>query len=124
MTFGTRSSVGHHIGIAALLEAVGEDANGKHDDPMQGSNNASFTVNCTDSATAPQAAAPAPAQAVTARVTTVNLKVTPAEYHGECPASVQLVGTITSTAPGTAYYMRASAKLGHSAPRERCSAAE
>jgi hypothetical protein len=116
MTFGTRSSVGHHIGIAALLEAVGEDANGKHDDSMQGSNNASFTVNCTDSDAhaAPLAAAPTPAQTVTARVTTVNLKVTPAEYLGECPVAVQLVGTITSTAPGTAYYQFQAGAVGAS----------
>jgi len=116
MTFGTRSSVGHHIGIAALLEAVGEDANGKHDDPMHGSNNASFTVNCTDSATpaAPLAAASAAAQTVTARVTAVDLKVTPADFHGECPAVVQLVGTITSTAPGTAYYQFQAGALGAS----------
>jgi hypothetical protein len=117
MTFGTESSVGHHIGISALLQAAGEDAKGNYDDAsMQGSNNVSFTVNCTSAGTAAPvpAAAPATSSAATpaasaapaaeARVTAVDLKVTPAEYTGVCPVTVQLQGTFTANAPGSAYY--------------------
>jgi hypothetical protein len=39
---------GNQIGVGALLEAIGEDASGKHDMLMKGSNNANFTVTCTN----------------------------------------------------------------------------
>jgi hypothetical protein len=104
---------GDQIGVGAILEAIGEDASGNHDMSMRGSNNSSFTINCTSAAAAPartpavqaspQPAPPVPA-ATNARVTVVNLQVSPVDYTGVCPVTVQLVGTLTASGPGTAYY--------------------
>jgi plastocyanin len=91
---------GNQIGVGAILEATGEDASGNHDMFMKGSNNASFTITCTDAATA----SPQPPTVSNARVTAVDLQVTPAAYSGVCPVTVQLVGTLTADGPGSAYY--------------------
>jgi hypothetical protein len=107
---------GNEIGVGAILEAIGEDASGKHDAFMKGSNNASFSINCTGIAAtpanaptpqaAPQLTPPAapPAPATNARVTGVKLSVSPSEYNGVCPVTVRLVGTFTASGPGPAYY--------------------
>ncbi len=103
---------GDQIGVGAILEAIGEDASGKHDIPVQGSNNASFTITCTGAANAspppPTSGAPpqsnAPASASNASVTAVDLQVTPAAYSGVCPVTVQLVGMLIADGPGSAYY--------------------
>ena len=91
---------GNQIGVGAILEATGEDASGNHDMFMKGSNNASFTITCTDAATA----SPQPPTVSNARVTAVDLQVAPAAYSGVCPVTVQLVGTLTADGPGSAYY--------------------
>jgi hypothetical protein len=103
---------GNQIGVGAILEAIGEDASGNHDMFMKGSNNASFTITCTDTASAspqpPTSGAPSqsttPTTASNARVTAVDLQVTPAAYSGVCPVTVQLVGTLMADGPGSAYY--------------------
>jgi hypothetical protein len=112
---------GNQIGVSAILEAIGEDASGKHDMSMKGSNNASFTINCTSAAAAPartpaaqaspQLGPPVPA-ATNARVTSVNLQVSPSDYTGVCPVTVQLVGTLTASGPGTAYYQFQAGAVG------------
>ncbi|MGO8759661.1 MAG: hypothetical protein ACLQG3_16205 [Terracidiphilus sp.] len=102
---------GNEIGVGAILEAIGEDAAGNHDAFMKGSNNASFTVNCTGTAStaparipAPQPVPASPPHAGDARVTSVDLQVTPLHYTGACPVTVKLVGTIKADGPGTAYF--------------------
>jgi hypothetical protein len=112
---------GNQIGVGAILEAIGEDASGKHDMSMKGSNNASFTINCTSAGAAPartpaaqaspQFAPPVPA-AANARVTAINLQVSPMDYTGVCPVTVQLVGTLTASGPGTAYYQFQAGAVG------------
>jgi len=38
---------GNNMGVYAILEAIGEDANGNHGIPTQGSNNSEFNITCT-----------------------------------------------------------------------------
>ncbi|MGA2908429.1 MAG: hypothetical protein ABSE36_12055 [Terracidiphilus sp.] len=106
---------GNEIGVGAILEAIGEDTSGNHDASMKGSNNASFSINCTGNAAAaparppyspptPQAAQPAPAHAGNAGVTSVAIQVTPQRYTGVCPVTVKLIGTFTASGPGPAYF--------------------
>ncbi len=112
---------GDQIGVGAILEAIGEDASGNHGASMQGSNNASFTINCTGNAaaaparppylpSAPQAAPPAPV--LNARVTSVAIQVTPQHYTGVCPVAVKLVGTLQADGPGPAYFQFQAGAVG------------
>ena len=110
---------GNEIGVGAILEAIGEDASGKHDVFMKGSNNSSFTVTCTGTASAapaptpaPQAAPLAPAPTGNARVTSVSIQVTPQHYTGACPVSVKLVGTLHASGPGSAYFTFQAGAVG------------
>ncbi|MGO9324256.1 MAG: hypothetical protein ACLP07_06810 [Terracidiphilus sp.] len=116
---------GNEIGVGAILEAIGEDTSGNHDASMKGSNNASFSINCTGIAAAaparppyspptPQAAQPAPAPAGNARVTSVAIQVTPQHYTGACPVAVKLVGTLEADGPGPGYYQFQAGAVGAS----------
>ncbi len=110
---------GNQIGVGAILEAVAEDEHGNHDEPMMGSNNASFMITCTNATTVappkslkPQPTPAAPAAPGKARVTDVELSVTPSEYNGVCPVNVQLVGRFKADGPGPAYYQFQAGTLG------------
>lgn len=119
MTFAPEPGFGNHIGVAAILEAGGEDASGNHDMTMKGSNNASFMVNCTGTAStaparlpAPQAIPPVPPASGPVRVTSVSIQVSPQHYTGTCPVAVQLVGTIHASGPGSAYFSFQAGAVG------------
>ncbi len=101
---------GNQIGVGAILEAIGEDASGNHGASMQGSNNASFTINCTGTCCRRAGATPvftirstsrSASPGANARVTSVAIQVTPQHYTGVCPVAVKLVGTLHSRRAGT-----------------------
>ncbi|MGA2572519.1 MAG: hypothetical protein ABSF23_18580, partial [Terracidiphilus sp.] len=110
---------GNQIGVGAILEAIGEDASGKRDAFMKGSNNTDFTITCTGTASTaplriptPQPIPIAPPPAGNVRVTSVSLQVTPMHYTGVCPVPVKLVGTLKASGPGTAYFQFQAGAVG------------
>ena len=116
ITFEATSGPGTQIGVSAILQAGGEDASGNPDLLVESSNNADFTVTCTEAAAAeaptPEASPPTPSPAANPRMTAVELSVTPARYKGECPVPVKLVGTLKADGPGTAYFQFQAGALG------------
>ncbi len=116
ITFGADSGPGTHIGVSAMVQAVGEDASGNHDGLVRSSSNAEFMISCTAAAPAvapgAEAGAPAPAPAAGPRMTAVGLSVTPTRYSGACPVQVKLVGTLKADGPGTAYFQFQAGALG------------
>jgi len=98
------------------LEAAMQGPDGKHG-PVTVSNVVPEDFKCAGGASAGSqtttpANQPATAGTANARVTAVRLEVVPAEYSGPCPAKVQLVGTITTDGPGTAYYQFQAGAVG------------
>jgi len=64
------------------------------------------------SSPAPQAVPQAPATAAPARVTAVELSVSPRQYSGACPIPVKLVGRLQADGPGAAYFQFQAGAVG------------
>jgi hypothetical protein len=116
-TQGEWSSTGVNAHAETSVEAQGSGSANLATSQSQGA----ASLRTSGTAGSQTAAKPAPTGTVSqvarptqanSRVTEVRLHLVPDSYSGPCPAKVQLVGTITSDGPGTAYYQFQAGAVG------------